>query len=76
MKRLPEEATALGTSSHGEVLVLVLDEEFFQRVDRVMLERKQTDPFRRDAVWRATAEEARLRQLQSPHEDPIRSKPR
>ncbi|QOF80325.1 hypothetical protein [Variovorax sp. 38R] len=74
MRRLPDEATAPVTTSHIEVLAL--DEEFFQRVDRVMLERKQTDPFRRDAVWRATAEEARLRQLQSPHEDPIRSKPR
>lgn len=55
--------------------VLPLDDEFLQQVDRVMRERKQADPFRLEAVWRATQEEARLRHLQLPKEDrtPVRS---
>ncbi|WP_143012540.1 hypothetical protein [Variovorax sp. EL159] len=56
--------------------MLALDEAFLQQVDRVMLQRKQTDPFQREAVWRATEEEARLRQLQLPDEDPVRGNPR
>lgn len=58
--------------------MLPLDDEFLRRVDRVMRERKQADPFRLEAVWRATQEEARLRHLQLPKEDrtPIRSNPR
>ena len=58
--------------------VLPLDEDFLQRVDRVMRERKQADPFRLEAVWRATQEEARLRHLQLPKEDrnSARSDPR
>ncbi|MFS2162575.1 hypothetical protein [Variovorax sp. Varisp62] len=75
MRRLPNEATAPGTSNPNEV---VFDEAFLQRVDRVMLQRKQTDPFRWEAVWRATEEEARLRHLQLPDEgqDPVRGNPR
>ena len=74
MRRLPDEAAVLGTNSQDEMLTL--DEEFLQRVDRVMLQRKQADPFRLEAVWRATEEEARLRQLQLPDEDPVRSNQR
>lgn len=74
MRRLPNEATAPGTSSPNEVLVL--DEAFLQRVDRVMLQRKQSDPFQLEAVWRAIEEEARLRHLQLPDEEPVRRNPR
>jgi hypothetical protein len=74
MRRLPHEAAAPGTARPSEMFAL--DEAFLQRVDRVMLQRKQIDPFRREAVWRATEEEARLRQLQLPDEDPVRSNSR
>jgi hypothetical protein len=74
MRRTPDESPAQRVASRNEVFVL--DEEFLQRVDRVMLQRKQTDPFRLEEAWRATEEEARLRQLQLPDEDPVRSNPR
>ena len=53
-----------------------LDEAFLELVDRVMLQRKQTDPFRREAAWRAAEEEARLRQLQMPDDDLVGRRPR
>ncbi|MNK92660.1 hypothetical protein D3C87_1127900 [compost metagenome] len=74
MRRLSDEATAPATTSHVEVLAL--DEEFFQRVDRVMLERKQADPFRRDAVWRATEEEVRVKRPQLQRKDLAWNEPR
>lgn len=49
-----------------------LDEAFLQRVDRAVLQRKQTEPFRLEEAWRAMQEEARLRHLQEPDEDPVR----
>ncbi len=45
-----------------------LDEEFLLLVDRVMLTRKQCDPYRLEQVNRAAAEEARLANLTAPHE--------
>jgi len=45
-----------------------LDEEFLLLVDRVMLARKQCDPYRLEQVNRAAAEEARLANLTAPHE--------
>lgn len=71
MRRLPDKAAAPGMNSQSEMFAL--DEAFLQRVDRVMLQRKQTDPFQQEAVWRAAEEEARLRQLQLPDENPVRS---
>lgn len=62
---------APGVASQQEMFPL--DEAFLQRVDRVMLQRKQTDPFQQEAAWRATEEEARLRQLQFPDEEPVRA---
>jgi len=56
--------------------VVSFDEEFLRRVDRVMLHRKQADPFQQEAAWRATEEQARLRQFQVPDEDPLRRNPR
>ncbi|MNW21440.1 hypothetical protein D3C71_2223680 [compost metagenome] len=56
--------------------MFALDEAFLQRVDRVMLQRKQTDPFQQEAAWRATEEEARHRHLQLPDEEPVRRNPR
>jgi len=53
-----------------------IDEEFLRQVDRVMLQRKQADPFRREEAWRATEEEVRLRHLQSREERPDRSNAR
>ncbi|WP_157632233.1 hypothetical protein [Variovorax sp. CF313] len=73
MRSLPGEAAAPATSSSNEVVSL--DEEFLRRVDRLMLRRKQTDPFQREAVRRATEEQARLRQFQVPEEVPLRSSP-
>jgi hypothetical protein len=76
MRSPPDLSPPSDENSPGNTLPL--DEDFLQRVDRVMRERKQTDPFRLEAVWRATQEEARLRHLQLPKEDrtPIRSDPR
>ena len=45
-----------------------LDEEFLLLVDRVMLTRKQRDPYRLEQVNRAAAEEARLANLTGSHE--------
>jgi len=73
MRRGPEQFPASRPTRQNEVFTL--DEAFLQRVDRTMLRRKQTDPFQQDAAWRATEEEARLRQLQLPDEEPVRSKP-
>ncbi|MCY1250458.1 hypothetical protein D9M72_641030 [compost metagenome] len=70
MKRLPDEVTATVTTCHSETLVL--DEAFLQHVDRVMLKRKQTDPFQREAAWRAAEEEVRVKRLQPRREDPVR----
>lgn len=45
-----------------------LDEDFLLLVDRVMLARKQCDPYRLEQVHRAAAEEARVANLTVPHE--------
>ena len=74
MRRDPQQVPAPRPTRQNEVFTL--DEAFLQRVDRVMLQRKQTDPFQQEAAWRAAEEEARLRQLQLPDEEPVRSKPR
>jgi hypothetical protein len=74
MRRLSDEAAALEATRQNEMLVL--DEAFLQRVDRAMLQRKQADPFQREAVWRATEEEVRMKRLQPQREDLTRSKPR
>lgn len=74
MRNTPAAIPPPGVASQKEVFPL--DEEFFQRVDRVMLQRKQTDPFQQEAAWRAIEEEARLRQLQLPDEAPVRTTPR
>lgn len=74
MRAAPEPVPAPRPTRQNEVFTL--DEAFLQRVDRVMLQRKQTDPFQQEAAWRAAEEEARLRQLQLPDEEPVRSKPR
>jgi len=71
MRSTTEAMAAPGGSSQKEMFPL--DEEFLQRVDRVMLQRKQADPFQQEAVWRATEEEARLRQHQLPDEKPVRA---
>jgi len=71
MRRASEAIAALGVGSQQEMFAL--DEAFLQRVDRVMLQRKQADPFQQEAVWRATGEEARLRQHQLPDEKPVRA---
>lgn len=73
MRKLPDEAAVSGTPHQSEVLAL--DEAFLQRVDRVMLQRKQTDPFQREAAWRATEEEVRVKRLQLQREAPVRSEP-
>lgn len=41
----------------------VLDEAFLQRVDRVLLMRKQCDPYRLEEVQRATQQEIQLANL-------------
>ncbi|QFZ81867.1 hypothetical protein ABL840_04790 [Variovorax sp. NFACC27] len=74
MRRLLNGAAASVTSNQNEIFVL--DEAFLQRVDRVMLQRKQTDPFQREAAWRATEEEVRVKRLRLQHEDPVRSERR
>jgi hypothetical protein len=74
MRRPPNESSAPNVACQNQMLAI--DEEFLRRVDRVMLERKQADPFRREAAWRATEEEIRLRHLQLRDEDPDRSKSR
>ncbi|PLC01534.1 hypothetical protein CY658_31930 [Variovorax sp. RO1] len=71
MRSTPTAIPAPGVASQKEVFPL--NEEFFQRVDRVMLQRKQTDPFQQDVAWRATEEEARLRQLQLLDDAPVRT---
>lgn len=53
--------SALGVASPNEMPAL--DEEFLRLVDRVLLQRKQADPFRLEEAWRATEDEARLRHL-------------
>ncbi|MNL00137.1 hypothetical protein D3C87_1205580 [compost metagenome] len=73
MRKLSDEAAASGPTCQSEVLAL--DETFLQRVDRVMLQRKQTDPFQREAAWRATEEEVRVKRLQQQREAPVRSEP-
>lgn len=57
----------------GQKEMFPLDEAFLQRVDRVMLLRKQADPFQQEVAWRAAEEEARLRQLLLPEEPPVRT---
>ncbi|BEP66904.1 MULTISPECIES: hypothetical protein [unclassified Variovorax] len=74
MRSTPDAIPAPGVTSQKEMFAL--DEAFLQRVDRVMLQRKQTDPFQQEATWRATEEEARVRQLQLPEEAPVRITPR
>lgn len=74
MRRQPDESPALDVIRQKEKLAI--DEEFLRRVDRVMLQHKQADPFRREEAWRATQEEIRLRHLQLRDEDPDRSKSR
>lgn len=74
MRSTPDGIPAQGAAGQKEMFPL--DEAFLQRVDRVMLQRKQTDPFQQEAAWRATEEEAQLRQFQLPDEDPVRSDPR
>jgi len=71
MRRTPAEIPAQEIANQNDMFSL--DEAFLRRVDRVMLQRKQTDPFRREAVWRAAEEEARLRRLQLPKEEPDRA---
>ncbi|BEP58312.1 hypothetical protein GmRootV118_55560 [Variovorax sp. V118] len=71
MRRTSDAISA--TNEVGQKEMFPLDEAFLQRVDRVMLQRKQTDPFQQEAAWRATEEEARLRQLQLPDEEPVRA---
>lgn len=71
MRSTTKAIAAPGVASQKEIFPL--DEAFLQRVDRVMLQRKQTDPFQQEAAWRATEEEARLRQLQLPDEEPVRA---
>ncbi|QOF79682.1 hypothetical protein [Variovorax sp. 38R] len=70
MRSTPDAIPAQGAAGQKEMFPL--DEAFLQRVDCVMLQRKQTDPFQQEAAWRATEEEARLRQLQFPDEEPVR----
>lgn len=74
MRRQSDEAPAPEVLRQSEMPVI--DEEFLRRVDRVMLQRKQADPFRREEAWRATEEEIRLRHLQLRDEDLDRSKSR
>jgi len=70
MRSAPKATAAPGGASQE---MFSPDEAFLQRVDRVMLQRKQTDPFQQEAAWRATEEEARLRQHQLPDEKPVRA---
>lgn len=71
MRSTPDAIPAQGAADQKEMFPL--DEAFLQRVDRVMLQRKQADPFQQEAVWRATEEEARLRQHQLPDERSVRA---
>jgi hypothetical protein len=70
MRRLPDEAATSEATCQKEWLAL--NETFLQRVDRVMLQRKQTDPFQREAAWRAAEEEVRVNRLRLHREDPVR----
>lgn len=54
-----------GTKSQGNMSAL--DEEFFTRVDRVMLSCKQSDPLRLQQVRPAAEEEARLANMTNSH---------
>jgi hypothetical protein len=45
-----------------------LDEAFFLRVDRAMLARKLSDPYRTDEIRRAAEEEARLANMSNAYE--------
>lgn len=74
MRRPPDKGLAPDLIRQTEMLAIT--EEFLRRVDRVMLQRKQADPFRQEEVWRATEEEIRLRHLQLCDEQPDRSKSR
>jgi len=74
MRRPCDANSAPGVIRQDETFAI--DEEFLRQVDRVMLQRKQADPFRRGEAWRATEEEVRLRHLQLRDERPDRSQAR
>lgn len=46
--------------AQGQGVSLELDEAFLQRVDRAVLAREQSDPYRLDQVHRALEEEVHL----------------
>ena len=61
-------ATHAVSEAAGQEGAPELDEEFLLLVDRVMLARKQCDPYQLEQVHRAAAEETRIAHLTAQHE--------